>query len=190
MRIPCLLLLCSLLIGCSLIQKQALDATYAQSWFNLQPPTALNQPLIATQFVAFHYGDTRLSSINQVEWYSDKITIALLSHMGGALVTMIYDGNGLEIVDGMVLPMQFHAGYLLRDYQLTFLPPAAVRDGFKESSLRLEVNSRQRQIFKNDSLLISIDYSSQDVWQGKVIFRNIQRGYTLELDTIEVNYLE
>lgn len=190
MRILYLVFSCLLLSGCSLIQQQALDSAYDRDWFQLQPADSLDQQVVATQFVAFHYGDTHVTSINQLEWTRDKITIALLSHMGGALLTLLYDNKQLETEASAALPAQLHAGYLLRDYQLTYLPAAAVRAGFKASALRLEESGNQRRIFNKDTLLIHIEYASPDVWQGKAVFRNVQRGYHLAFNTIEANRLE
>ncbi|MDX1695872.1 MAG: DUF3261 domain-containing protein [Ketobacteraceae bacterium] len=171
--------------GCTLIQQHMVSAAHRGHWFRLQPPEALDRSLSATQFVVFRHGETSVSTLNQVEWGTDRVAIAALSHMGGPLFTLEYENGHLESHASEQLPDKFHTGYVLTDYQLAYLPVAAVRSGIRDASLRVTQTGDERQIMTGDTLLVSIHYEFTDPWQGKVTLRHLQYGYSLEFNTIE-----
>ena len=177
----------TLITGCSTLRQAIIERSLQNDWYQLQPAVALGYSLSATQFVVIRHDARVFSSLNRVEWNSDKMTLAAFSHMGGPLFTVVYQNEEMQADYSPGVPPEFHAGYVLKDYQLCFLPIAEVRKGLRNQRVRIDEHQGGREFYHNEELLLEIRYENQNPWLGKVALINHQHGYSLEIKTVEFN---
>ena len=150
------------LVGCSVIKSYMAQQAFAGDWFPLQAPASLfksepplppglSQPLSISHFVSFQRGDRVFSAIHQLEWNSDKIALAGLSHMGGPLFSLSFDGENLDINKSSLLPEMFHPGFVLRDYQLSLLPVSTLQSALADTEYRVEEDAYERRFYVANS---------------------------------------
>lgn len=188
-RISCCIALVTALMlsGCAQWQRAAANSALESDWFALQSPASLGREVETTQFVMVQMGERSFSSINQIEWNSDRIAIAAFSHLGGALFSLTYKDGALKGDVSPMLPALFHEGFVLRDYQLAYLPLVDVQNGVDHQEYQVVDAELRRDIFSGGKKLITITYESADSWAGKVDFVNHERGYSLTFTNVENN---
>ncbi|MCG8312889.1 MAG: DUF3261 domain-containing protein [Pseudomonadales bacterium] len=206
-----LLLLCTL-AGCSAFKAYLSEQAFERDWFPLQTPAALfettsreqsarhkpvsksiskpvSKPISVSHFVRFSREGTVFTAIHQLEWNNDMIALAGLSHMGGALFSLTYDGHTLELNKSPLLPDMFHPGFVLRDYQLSLLSLETLKVALAGTELRVEEVTHERRFYRNNRLIfkvVTLGATVNRALQAEVIrLHNYVYDYQITLEPIE-----
>ncbi len=177
--------LISVLGSCATLKNWYLGQVQHLDGFELQPPSALGQNVALTQHVVFRYQDQKISSINQLEWDQERMVIAAFSHLGGALFTITFDGKNMHSEINPAMPDLFHAGLVLKDYQICFLPFDALERAFSLNQYRIDSELLQRNIYRGNELVYVIQYEYPTPWRGQVTLRNLMGGYSISFNNLD-----
>jgi hypothetical protein len=142
----------------------------------------------ATQIVTANYtinGLAKSSSSEMViESTPKKLTLLALSPLGNTLFSVVYDGH---IIQSSHLPIphgDIGIQHALSDFLLAYAPTNVVQTMLAQTDLNLQTNPKQRLIIENKKVIMQIDYTSTNPWQGKVVIHNIPLNYTITVQTV------
>ena len=179
MRVVQALILVLLLGGCSSLKSMLADKGLSSYWYQAQSASMLDHKVEATHYVTFDFDGKVFTSINQIEWDNEQFALGAYSHLGGALFSLTYKDNELHSKISPVLPPYFKVGYVLRDYQLAFLPLSAVAIGIVDDSVHVSEVNRERVFTRDGEELITVQYQDSDPWVGDVLLMNREYGYSI-----------
>ncbi|MCG8667966.1 MAG: DUF3261 domain-containing protein [Pseudomonadales bacterium] len=140
--------------------------------------------VLASHFVTLEFKDKKLSSINQMEWSKDGFFLGAYSHFGGALFSLAYQDNELHSKISPAIPSYFNADFVLRDYQLSFLPVDAIEQGLVDDSVEVYPSELKRVFRRDNQELVSIEYTTTQPWLGDTKLVNHEYGYTLTFEAL------
>jgi Protein of unknown function (DUF3261) len=176
--------------GCAPLHRETLvDGVEIAESATLRLPRAqdLVDSLDATQIVTGTYGERRYNMQVQLEWRPGSIVLAALNVWGTALFTISYDGRRLATEGSAAITEALRPEYVLADILLTFSSDAALRTELAGAGLDLVDTSGRRTLSRDGTPIIVIRYAGPSPWEGAVHFEHLERGYELDIETIELD---
>jgi len=144
----------------------------------------LTESFDATQLLVAEYGMQTYSFQAQIESRPGMITIVAVTLLGGTLFSITYDGVDLK-TEGVLDAQHLEAKYVLADVLLSFWEPAWVRDHLQGAILEVSESENSRKVFRGGETVVDISYDTSDPWSGRAQLSNLERGYSLDIRTVE-----
>jgi len=113
-----------------------------------------------------------------------KITIVALGALGGALFSISYDGEELQ-ASGSVEAQVINSEYVLADVLLAHWDVDWLNQHLQGASIEVAEGGESRFLSRQDELVIGINYDTADPWGGKATLTHLERGYVLDIRTVE-----
>ena len=143
----------------------------------------LTESFDATQLLVAEYGDKSYSFQAQFESRPGMITIVAVTLLGGTLFSVTYDGTELK-TEGFLDAQGLEAKYVLADVLLSFWDSAWLREQLQGAILEVSELDNTRRVSRGNETVIVVSYDSNDPWSGRIQFRNLERGYSLDIRTV------
>jgi hypothetical protein len=118
-----------------------------------------------------------------IDIHTDTLTVIGLA-FGARLFSFDYDGE--KIVETQPLPSGLSAMRIMNDLMLAYAPHDALRAALP-TNWAIREEEGMRQVFRDETLAISIYYAEGLPWQGRVTFDNHALHYQLTLDSHETD---
>lgn len=187
--IPLFLLITLLLGACtSHYQGQNERVLIADSVeFKLLPTIPFKDGLILTQSATVTYDQETHDLIFHTEIRDRTLTMVGLSPTGTRLFTIVTQEGQVRAEGFSSIIESIKPEFLLADMQLSLWPMEQLQANISGAEY-LEINAVNRLLKANNSTIISIHYSEPDHLTGQIEFTHQQRGYTLSLTPIAVEY--
>ena len=144
----------------------------------------LTESFDATQLLVAEYGMESYSFQAQIESRPGMITIVGLTLLGGALFSITYDGVSLR-TEGVLDAQRLDARYVLGDVLLSFWDSAWVREHLQGAILEVSAIENSRTISRGGETVVEVSYDTTNRWSGRAQLSNLERGYSLDIRTIE-----
>jgi len=173
--------------GCSSVEirKERQRIAIATDIFFLLPETSeLTESFDATQVIAAQYADRSFTFEAHLESRPGKITIVALGALGGALFSISYDGEELQ-ASGSVEAQVINSEYVLADVLLAHWDVDWLNQHLQGASIEVAEGGESRFLSRQDELVIGINYDTADPWGGKATLTHLERGYVLDIRTVE-----
>lgn len=148
-------------------------------------PDSLGQSLVALQKVSGERAGSHYTMLFQVEVDQQRLVLVGSSATGNSLFSVEYKQGALNSNVSPLLPAQLDPRYVLADFQLVFWPASAINQQLIGSDYRLVDHPLRRELWQAEELLIAIDYSEQNHWQGLVYFDNKRWDYRYTIETLQ-----
>lgn len=146
------------------------------------PPSALGATISLQQHFSVERGD-RIDELDAaLEVDGQHLEMVGLA-FGQRVLTMHYDGKELKTWRHQQLPPQVRADEVLEDMQLTLWPIAAIRPALP-AGWRIEEVGLRRTLLADDVVVMTIDYSGQPRWNGKITVSNLRYHYRLVIQSV------
>ncbi len=154
--------------------------------YTLPAASGLQSQLDASQRLRVAYDQIGQQLRAEVELRPGRIMLVALNDFGLVLFSASYDGSRLEASRAPGVPAQLQPELVLADFLLTYQPADEVAMALSGATLEVSVDGRQRTVRRDDDSVIVIDYTSNDPWEGAIRFTHVERGYVLEIETLEI----
>ncbi|MBT4837103.1 MAG: DUF3261 domain-containing protein [Methylococcales bacterium] len=191
LRIFLLISIVSLSACTGLIKTQKKTVEIAKNtWFTLQTPNSLGSSIRLVQQIESIYQKESHVFISQVEVTPEKLTIVGMTPMGIKLFSLTWDGKELQHETSLLTQMKsipFKLDYILADFQMTYWPKLSAGNRFNYQDKSQP--SHHRTIFNRNTKVVSIHYQKDSPWQGKIEFKHLERGYQLNITTLQFENL-
>lgn len=109
----------------------------------------------------------------------DMVGLAL----GQRMLTLHYDGKSLESWRHPLVPARLRGEDVLEDLQLTLWPLEAIRNALP-NGWTIEDNGQRRTLRLDDQPVLTVDYSGEPRWHGRIVLTNLRYGYRLTIDSV------
>ena len=146
--------------------------------------TELTAAFDATQIITADHGDKSHSFEAHLEARPGKITIVAVSAIGTVLFSITYDGVDLQ-ARGVVEAQVVNAEYVLADVLLSYWEPQWLATHIDGGELDVSSDGAVRAVLRRGEAIIRISHETSELWKGKADFSNLERGYTLHINTVE-----
>jgi hypothetical protein len=153
-------------------------------YLTLPRPEEITQSFDATQLLVADYEERSYSFQAQLEVRPGKITIVAITMWGSTLFSISYDGSTLR-TQGMVDQHGVNAEYLLADVLLTIWDPKWVSSRLQGAALVVSESRDSRTVSRDGEPVIEISYETPDARIGRAQFKHVERGYVLDIRTVE-----
>lgn len=176
--------------GCASTRAIILNNENSISGLPLITPADYERKLAATQILKIVYDRKSYDFLAQVEVDEQKLVLVVLSLQGKKLFQIIYSGGKVEY-QTWIETLEFDPVYLLADFSVIFAPISTLRKHSADNGLLLlfeSMNYTKRHI-SGDGIDIQIEYSKPDPWQGKIVYNNKSRQYSIEINTVSIKPL-
>jgi len=158
-------------------------------YFSLLPALNIENPVSLTQAVSIQYKNQQHDFIAQLEIENNSFKIVGLTSMGITLFSIYSVGDSYEFKASPVLGDDINLQYLLADLQLTYWPVKKLNSHLKENNALMNSNKTKRSLLHNNVEIINIEFSSKSRWNKNIIFKHLQRNYTINITTLSLEYL-
>jgi len=173
--------------GCSSVEirkERQRIAIATDIFFQLPEASELTESFNATQVIAAQYEDRSFSFEAHIESRPGKITIVGLGALGGALFSIAYDGVELQ-ASGAVEAQVVNAEYVLADVLLAHWDVDWLNQHLQGAAIEATEDGASRFLSRQDELVVGISYDTVDPWGGKATLTHLERGYVLDIRTVE-----
>lgn len=141
---------------------------------------ALAQRLTVTHEHGARTAPAPLEALLEVDAQSVRLVALALAQR---VLTLEWDGQHLVSSRHALLPPQIQAAHVLRDVQLAYWPAAAVRAALPPG-WTLEEGNRRRVLLAAGLPRVTIHYSNDPRWQGRVDIINLTESYRLTIESL------
>lgn len=194
---------CFLLMGCNppLTAKRTVTRVgevelAKDAPFQILPLSVSDMSGSFNQTVTGVFDDQRQTFLSQVEIGPEKMTMVGLATFGARIYTLNYEGAQLRFATIPQLSSKLQPENLLADFQLVNWPVEPIRQQFEEREpktywmspprkLEIEESPNRREIFFGGLKIIDITYADGEGESREVVFKNLDRGYTLYITQFE-----
>ena len=138
------------------------------------PAGDIEKPLDGFQRMSALFGGSEYILSMWVKADGNGMDITLLNEMGANIGELLYT-NGKVTLSSAVLPPALNAEYIIADFQFCFYKKEALAKNLENSGFTfsaIDAPQKKRQIFKDGSLIIEINYS-----RNYIEFNNHLRRY-------------
>lgn len=153
-------------------------------FFTLPEVEDITESFDATQLLVAEYDESTYSFQVQLEFRPELITIAAVTLWGSTLFSITYDGAALR-TQGLLNARGLNAEYLLADVLLAFWDPDWLSERLEGGVLEVSQDTGSRTISRGGAAVIEISYETADPWAGRTHFTHVERGYILDIHTVE-----
>jgi len=157
--------------------------------FSLLPALDIEKPVSLTQAVSIQHNDQKHNFIAQLEIENNSFKIVGLTNMGITLFSIYSVGNTYEFKASPVLGDDINLQYLLADLQLTYWPIKKLNSRLEASNAMMNSSKTKRTLLHNNVKVINIEFSNKNSWNKNIIFKHLQRNYTISITTLSLEYL-
>ena len=185
-----LLLLSSLLLGACTSHYQGQDERVLIAdnvEFELVPTIPFKDGLTLTQSATVTYDKETHDLIFHTEIRNRTLTMVGLTPTGTRLFTIVTKEGEIRAEGFSSIIESIKPEFLLADMQLSLWPMEQLQANISGAKYS-EINALTRQMTTHNKALISIQYSDPEHLEGQIVFTHQQRGYTLSLTPIAVEY--
>ena len=123
-----------------------------------------------------------LEALLEVDAHSVRLVALALAQR---VLTLEWDGHGLRSSRHGKLPTQIQAAHVLRDVQLAYWPAEALRAALPPG-WTIEESPRRRMLLAAGVPRMTLDYSNDLRWQGRVDIVNLAESYRLRIESLPV----
>ncbi len=153
-------------------------AQFQKNAFDVQP--SLVQQVVYTR------GESSLSFTAMVEVSNDSVAIAGLSPLGKRQFMMTIATNDITYTKEPLFEWPFPPVYLARDFLLVYQDASLLKA--QNPELDVVDAGKWRDIRLAEHLQIQIEYEHRGFETGKIRLVHLAQGYTLEIDTVQVDF--
>jgi hypothetical protein len=186
--IPALVLAVLVGAGCAGPPRQAgSPAVQIAHRASLQLPAGaeLTAQLDAVQLLVVEHGGERQLLQAYIELRPGRVVLVILDRIGVFLHSIEYDGSELVVRRGTQVPDAWPDGMALADFLLAFQPLEAVAGSLRGATIEQSADRRLRRVRRGSRTVIEIRYAQPDPWSGPVQYLHLERGYRMEIETVE-----
>lgn len=144
------------------------------------------------QTITTVFRDNHQTFLSQLEIDQEHLTMVGLATFGARIFTMKYDGERLDFATIPQVASKIRPEILLAEFQLASWPLAPIKEQMDASTpktywltaprkLEIEENKDNRSIYFGGLKIINIDYRDGEDGSKEIVFRNLDRGYTLHI---------
>lgn len=149
-------------------------------------PASLGQTISVAQRLSFERRhrtpeEPARSLDAQLEVDARELRLADIA-MGTRVLTLSWDGQQLQQQRHPQLPAQVDAARVLRDIQYAYWPADAIRRVLPEG-WSLQEADQQRELRSGDTVVLSLRYRGQSLWDGYLQLDNLVEGYRLDIQS-------
>lgn len=155
--------------------------------FELVPTIPFKDGLTLTQSATVTYDQEAHDLIFHTEIRDRMLTMVGLTPTGTRLFTIVTKEGQIRAEGFSSIIESIKPEFLLADMQLSLWPMEQLQANISGAKY-LEINALTRQMTTNNKTIISIHYSEPDYLEGQIEFTHHERGYTLSLTPIAVEY--
>lgn len=174
----CALLFALVLAGCATVSPPASQP--ARLGLTLAP-AALGESIALQQHLKVERNGRTDEIDAALEVDADHLALIGLA-FGQRVLSLHYDGKELQSWRHAMLPAQVRAEDVLEDLQLTLWPVDAINQSLPVG-WRIEDNGLLRTLYRGDTAVTMIHYSSMPRWSGTVILENLRYHYRLTIQS-------
>lgn len=138
----------------------------------------------------------RQTFLSQVELDSEKMTMVGLATFGARIFTLQYEGEQLTFATIPQLSSKLLPQNLLADFQLVNWPVSLIQEQFAQSEaktywmsdprkLDIQETPGHRWISFGGEKIIDITYSQTEDETREIVYKNLDKGYTLYISQFE-----
>ncbi len=188
MRSSLLLLIPFLWIAsCQFSKPNPLEVNIDQSVsFHLLPPKSFQISKAITQEVTIRYSDSDFTFITQIEIDSKRLIMVGLTPIGYPMFSIILSENSIQYERSPNIPKSLNPKFILADFQLIYSPIKILEQNLnlvKIFELNGITTGKQRNFTVKGKTIINIEYEKPSMWDGQVIYKHLNRGYSLIINT-------
>jgi hypothetical protein len=147
------------------------------------PPAALGSELSLAQRLTVVRGTERRGFDALLEADASAVRIAALA-LGQRVASLSWDGAHFEAQVSSQVPDFVTAPRILTDVQLAWWPAAAVEAGLP-AGYALEASGTRRVLRRGGATVVLVTYEGVAPAWRRVTLQHLERGYTLEIDSVE-----
>lgn len=147
------------------------------------PPAALGAELSLAQRLTVVRGGQRRGFDALLEADASAVRVAALA-LGQRVASLSWDGERFESQVASQVPEFITAARILTDVQLAWWPAAAVQAGLP-TDYALEVGEGRRALRRGGATVVLVTYEGVAPAWRRVTLQHLERGYTLEIDSVE-----
>lgn len=155
--------------------------------FDLLSTIPFKNGLTLTQSATVTYDKETHDLIFHTEIRNRTLTMVGLTPTGTRLFTIVTKEGNVRAEGFSSIIESIKPEFLLADMQLSLWPMEQLRANI-DGAQYLETNALTRQMKVNNTDIISIHYSESEFLQARIEFTHHERGYTLSLTPIAVEY--
>lgn len=168
-----------LTLGCATTPKPAPPPEFALRL----PPAALGAELALAQRISVVRAAERQGFDALLEADATEVRVAAVA-LGRRVASLRWDGAALEADVAAQVPPAITAQRILTDVQLAWWPAAAVRAGLPPG-YTLDDTADTRAVLRGGTPVVTLRYEGQPPAWRRVTLEHLERGYTLEIDSVE-----
>ncbi len=167
--------------------------------FGLLPPAGFGQSLVLTQAATLEFGDEQHDLLFYTEITPQNISLVGTLPNGTRLFSIIYDGQTVRSDGNQDLLARLAPEYFLADLQLAQWPfadlaqtLAASNPCFRSGACVIfeSADQLQRALSRDGEIIIDIRYGNNIHHEGSTNYQHRERGYRLQVETLDVQGLE
>ncbi len=130
--------------------------------------------------VSYPGGSVVMESVLQLDAQQLEV---INSAMGLRMATLDYDGQNLhaDVLPAMKLPPQ----RIINDLLMVFAPQPVLQQALPDGWV-VHDDGNTRSIARGKDVIVEINWSDPDHWQGRAVLKHHQLGYTLTIDSSTV----
>ena len=140
----------------------------------------LGRDLSVAHLVTARYGERVISFEGHVEVSGGVFRLAVLDPLGRKALTARWSDDGVVYDAATFFPAELPPQNILADLVLIYWPPAALQRSLVSARAEFEATSRERVVRHDGHEVIRADFTP-----GRVFFRNLAFGYSLDIRTAE-----
>lgn len=167
--------------------------------FDLLPPASFGASLVLTQAATIGFGDEQHELLFYTEISPESISMVGTLPNGTRLFSIIYDGQTITSDGARDLLSRITPEYFLADLQLAQWPLAEVANDLAAANRCFALGScvisetadhLQRNLNRDGQPVISIQYDAIVHYQNSTSYEHNERGYRLQIETLDVTTLK
>ena len=189
MRFLSLTLTLLLLTGCLSRYQQKVDQVSIADkvHYTLLPTIPFKNGLTLTQSATVTYQDDSHDLIFHTEISNRQLTMVGLSPTGTRLFTIVMQEGTVNAEGFSSMIDTIKPEYLLADLQLSLWPLEQLNQNLSGASVE-EASSLTRSVIQANNPLITVRYSEAEHFKGDIQFIHHQRGYSLNLTPLAIEF--
>ncbi len=156
----------------------------SKSYLTLREPKDMLAEFQVIQILQIKYGEMNRSSQVILTSKDNSISVVGLMPFGGESFRIEYNQNGIRAKLPPGFSSKFNLTHALADIVLILADKSAIEELLSEDTKVVD-SGLTRKIFWNDHAFIEIEYSSPTKLNSHVLFRHLERNYSLEISPVD-----
>ncbi len=157
--------------------------------FSLLPAFSIEKKLSLTQTVQIQYASKQYDFISLIEISNHSFKLVGLTSTGIKLFSIESNNDTYRFESSPFIGDDLNLAYLLADLQLAYWPADQLNLQLQKNNARIKIKKQQRLVIHNDSPVINIQFSNNQRWNKNIVFKHLQRNYSVTINTLAMEYL-